>query len=217
MEHKKINWRNHFFEFIVVILGILIAFQLNTCRESAQEQDLVKEHLQNIVEETEFNKNSLITNIESGDHLMSKIDSLMAYIASQRDLDTINRLSLQLLALDYTYLKKTAYNSLVETGDIRFINDFELKNEIVSIYEYYKWLEGIDASTRSSYGDMYFPYVVENMDLIDYRTQNEAVYQNKLFKNYLSVYRYSMEYRLKKQKEVFGILNTFLEENKASK
>lgn len=208
---RKIDWLNHFLEFIVVIIGILIAFQLNNSRERNNEQKLVDQHLTNILAESEFNKKMLSSAAERSQQLLQQLDSLTALLKQEnKHPATLNNLSMSLLSLDYLYLKKNAYNTLVETGDIRFIEDFELQNEIVEIYEFYKWLEGIETSTYQTYGDQYFPYVVENLDLSEYQPQEVAVYDNKRFKNYLSTYSYSLQYRYKKQQDILLELDDFI-------
>ena len=117
---------------------------------------------------------------------------------------------MELMSLDYMYLKKNAYNSLVETGDIRFMDNSQLQKDIISLYEYYTWLEGLDTSTRTSYLENYLPYATKNFDLIHYQAQAAEVYTNKLFRNYLSVYRYSLRYRQQKQEDLLAIVDEFL-------
>lgn len=209
---KKIDWLNHTLEFIVVVIGILLAFQLNTCRESKKEQLLVQEHVENILEETKFNRLQVDASITNSERLLGQLDSLIT-LTAEKDLKVAeaHRLSMSLMSLDYMYIKKKAYNSFVETGDIRFMEDAEFRDEIISLYEYYLWLEGLDTSTRTSYLENYLPYATENFDLIDYKPEAPQVYTNKLFRNYLAVYRYSIRYRLQKQQEVRDVMDAFLE------
>lgn len=49
-----------------------------------------------------------------------------------------------MLNIGGVYIKKNVYCFLIELGDIRYIYDFKLKNEIVNLYEYYEWVKGID-------------------------------------------------------------------------
>tara|TARA_R100000935_G_scaffold13736_5_gene27613 strand:+ start:40729 stop:41385 length:657 start_codon:yes stop_codon:yes gene_type:complete len=211
---KKIDWLNHFLEFIVVVIGILLAFQLNTCREDRQERTLVDSHVTNVIEETQFNKNQIQTSLKASEKLLGKLDSLIK-ITGREPLDrsTAHILSMELMALDYMYLKRNAYNSLVETGDIRFMENSQLQKDIISLYEYYNWLEGTDTSTRTSYLENYLPYATEQFDLISYQPQVAEVYTNKLFRNYLSVYQYSLRHRLQKQKDLLTIVDDFLDNN----
>lgn len=211
---KKIDWLNHFLEFIVVVIGILLAFQLNTCRESQKEHVLVEEHVASILEETQFNKTQIKGSIENSERLLAQLDTLIT-LTGEKDLNLpkMHRLSLALMSLDYMYIKKNAYQSFVETGDIRFVQNTKLRDEIVSLYEYYSWVSGMDESSRTSYLNNYLPYATENFDLITYQPQTPEIYTNKLYRNYLSIYRYTIQYRLQKQQDVLAIINDFLENN----
>ncbi|MDX1461753.1 MAG: hypothetical protein R3359_01750 [Marinirhabdus sp.] len=211
---RKIDWLNHFLEFIVVVIGILLAFQLNTCRESKKEAHLVERHTSKIYDETLFNKTQIETGISNSERLLGKLDTLIKTIeTAPLDVAKAHRLSMELMALDYLYVKRNAYNSLVETGDIRFMEDTQLQSDIVSLYEYYHWLEGLDTSTRTSYLENYLPYATENFDLIHYTPQEPEIYTNKLFKNYLAIYRYSLRYRLQKQNDLLEKINSYLDKH----
>lgn len=57
--NKKIDWVNHTFEFAVVLIGILLAFQLNTCSSENKQNTTINIHLSEIKEETESNQKNL--------------------------------------------------------------------------------------------------------------------------------------------------------------
>ncbi|MEM9824808.1 MAG: hypothetical protein AAF985_27225 [Bacteroidota bacterium] len=44
MMNKDTDWVNHTFEFAVVLIGILIAFQLNRCSDNLSKVSLLKNH-----------------------------------------------------------------------------------------------------------------------------------------------------------------------------
>lgn len=211
---KKIDWLNHLLGFTVVMIGILIAFQLNTFSENRKESKLVQEHINAIVSETEFNNKRMDYAINATQVLLTKLDSLMERVNASENLDKANLLALQMLQLEPNYIKKNAYNSLIQTGDIRFIDDFNLKNDIVNLYEYYTWTDGVDEMTRQSFLDLYYPYVVDNLDLMGGKTQDAEIYTNKRFKNILSVYKFTLKARLRKFEETQTIIKNFLEGRK---
>lgn len=208
---KKIDWLNHFLEFIVVVIGILLAFQLNKCSENKQEQKLVNNHIKDLVDETSFNIKMLSGSIKNSKDIISLIDSTLYYIDSTTfDLSHAHTKTMRLLRTDFIYLKKNAYNNLVETGDVRFMENQTLQKDIIALYEYYFWLESIDRMTNEEYLNNYMPYATKNFDMVNYTPQDRTVYTNKVFKNYLSVYRYSMKYRLSKQEEFLAYMSKFL-------
>jgi len=207
---KKIDWLNHFLEFIVVVIGILLAFQLNTCREEQKEEKLVNEHIENIIKESQFNQGNLKSSIANTERKISVADTLLHAIVSNESLQKINGLSFQLLGEAPSYIKKTAYNSLKDSGDIRFISDFELKNDLITLYEYYEWAAGMDQAAFSTFEDYYYPYTIKNFDLISASVQEEPVYKAKEFKNIISGYYYILKAKRNQNKETLEKIESFL-------
>ena len=194
----KINWKNHAREFIVVVFGILLAFQLDRCASDSNQQKLVDEHLNYIKEETKINALNLKYALKSSEENLVKIDSIIGLISKKGDIKTINRLSFEIFNVGYLYVRKNAYNSLVNSGDIRFIKSFDRKKDIIDMYEYYSWTQSMDQGCRNAYNDDFFPYVKGNFDLVNAKIQNPEIYYSKVYSNALSTYRYAIDLKIKK-------------------
>lgn len=211
---KKIDWLNHFLEFIVVVIGILLAFQLNTCREDQKEQELVQEHISNIIEETAFNTGRMELSIQASEAAISAIDSLTAAIQENENTAKIAGLSYQLLRFHGNYLKTVAYSSLKESGDIRFIKDFDERNDIVTLYEYYDWAKGIDDAAAETYNEYYYPYILNNFNMRAGLNQDEKTYTSTKFLNILTSYRYILQARVSQNKDTQEKMQAFLDSRK---
>lgn len=210
---KKIDWLNHSLEFFVVIIGILIAFQLNECSTKKAENKTIATHLAEIKEETEFNKVNFTYAIANAETSLKKIDSLIQLINTRQDLEKINNLSLDLLNLSGVYMRRNAYASLVASGDIRLIKDFEVKKRIINLYEYYKWVELYNQMSYSDFGINFSPYLNKNFDLVNSKVQDESVYFSKVYLNSLANYRNTTNNKLKKYKECLEVVDKYLENN----
>jgi hypothetical protein len=208
---KKINWPNLIAEFLVVLLGILIAFQLNTCAVNKKQEQTVENHLTYLKKETTFNKSNIEKGIDFLKANLQKVDSLITLIQTNGDVTLMNTLSFDLLNYGSAYLQKNAYNSLITSGDIRFINNFNLKTKTINLYEFYTWVElddkiGVDAYTKN-----YFPYVHNNFDLLTATPQSKDLYTTKEFKNILGTYRYSLKKRITKYEDCLTQINNYLQ------
>lgn len=215
MAKKKIHidWLNHGLEFFVVLIGILIAFQLNQCSSDKQEKKTVNTHLEQIAEETKFNKQSLESALAFGEHNLGKLDTVLLLIMQNKDYDKINRLSIELLNLGGAHFRKNAFQHLSESGDIRFIKDFDVKQRIINLYEYYNRVEDFDEISRNLHLQDYFPYVKNNFDLITSQRQSDEIYQNKLFKNILASYKRTSENRIQKYRDCLIEIDNYLKSN----
>jgi len=212
---KKIDWLNHFLEFIVVVIGILIAFQLNTCRENKKEKKIVEKHISNIIEETTFNKDMFKYSLMSLEKLAIEVDKLQAF---QQDsnvaVDSLNKQVFNALNLPYLYLQKNAYSSLKGSNDIRFINDFELQNDIIKLYENYAWTESTQTITFTNYSEGFFKYFGENFDLTQNKPQPKEKYITLKFKNIVASYKFSLDQRIRREKSNLKLVEEFLESYK---
>lgn len=212
MKKNRIDWLNHGLEFIVVIIGILLAFQLNKCSSENEQQKTVYTHLEQIAQDAEINKKSLEGALKTGEMNIAKIDTIFALLDQGEQYNRINRLSIELLNIGGTYFRKNAFKNLMESGDIRFIKNFETKQRIINLYEYYKWVESFDDISRKLYLDDYYPYIKNNFNLVTTETQNKEVYESKLFKNILASYRRTSINRIQKYNDCIEQINNYLKE-----
>jgi len=212
MGSRKIDWLNHGLEFAVVIIGILIAFQLQQCGERSNQRQLTKDHFEYLYTETEFNRNRLERTLTLAQVNEKKLDTLAQLIALGGDVEKINQLSLELLGITTAYFKKNAFNSLVQSGDIRYVRDFELKSSIFDIYEFYKYVDFKDQIAVRTYQDRYFGFIQENFDLITYESRPIEVYQDRQFGNAIGSYQYNVKQQIAVYRDCLGVMEEFMEE-----
>ncbi len=80
----KINWINHLIEFIVVIIGILVAFELDSISTENAEKRILEMHLIQINEETDFNKSNVKSAIDYGEINLKNSDSLLSLLTQNK-------------------------------------------------------------------------------------------------------------------------------------
>ncbi|MEM8891079.1 MAG: hypothetical protein AAGD28_24085, partial [Bacteroidota bacterium] len=124
-KNRKIDWLNHALEFMVVLIGILIAFQLNECSENSSKRKLISNHLVQIEAECQGNSERLGLAIDQIEVQIKVCDSLLSAISQASNPESIRNFSTKLLDLRNVDISKNAYSVLVQSGDIRFLKDFE--------------------------------------------------------------------------------------------
>jgi len=193
---KKINWLNHSLEFFVVLIGILIAFQLNKCSDNLTKRKLIASHLSYITAECEDNEKKLTAGIEQIGNQISFCDSLLTEMSASKDLSTIRNYAMRLLNLQNVDLSTNAYEVLTQSGDIRFLNDYEQKRKIITLYDSFKNVEKVNVSNSNLYDNHYYPYLKSNFDMVNWTqpkinsADEEAQYYSNEFTNTVSTYRY---------------------------
>lgn len=211
---KRPAWIAYALEFIVVIFGILLAFQLDRCSRENEQRKTIAIHLEQIRKETAFNKKTFERSIKLANQNLASLDTTLWLILSkEEDYKKIDSLSKSLLNMGWVYIRKNAYQNLLATGDIRFLNDFHSKQKIIDLYEYYKWVEAYDNTSNKLYDKDYFPYLKQHFDLVSNKIQEEEVYRSKLFINLLGAYKFTTQNRLEKYKDCLEEIEDYLSES----
>lgn len=193
---KNINWLNHGIEFFVVLFGILLAFQLNIWSENRKNAELINLHLSEIIKETEFN----IRSLENGlDKVRQDIELIELFLTTRNDPDAdTEQLDGQLLAnfnMRGVYFKKNAYETLIQSGDIKLIKDFATKSQIVALYEFYEYTGSIDNYQDQFRNDELLAFAMTHLDLVDNTAQGLEVYQDDRLHNVQGVSKFWLKQR----------------------
>lgn len=207
---NKIDWLNRSLEFTVVLAGILIAFQLNRCSENTTQNELIGNHLEYIELECQENEKKLDLFGKQIEDQIKHCDSLLLEITKGKSPLRIRNLSTRLLDMRNAELSSNAYEVLTQSGDIRFLKDYEVKRQIISMYDSFKKVDNINQSNQNLYDSHFYPYLKSNFDLVSWNSfetkskQDEKSYYSQEFANTISTYRYLLIAKLRiysKEKE----------------
>lgn len=213
---KKIDWLNHSLEFVVVLIGILIAFQLNKCSENKTKTNLISNHIEYIKVECKENIKNLNEAISHVNVQISHCDSLLNHLMNSKEILSIRNYSTKLLDMQNAVLNTSAYDVLLQSGDIRFLEDYDLKKEVISIYSSFENVQRINSSTQNLYDRHFYPYLKSNFDLLNWDKvvtegkNEEEMYYSKEYINTISTYQYlliSKRNIYNKQKELISQLS----------
>ena len=150
-------------EIILVVIGILIALQINNWNERKKERAQDQKYLIDIPNHLE----AASTQIESVgmeyQNIISKIDSLHIFIKNAKPKTTdYNKLFHNFMAVSYIPKftpQKNGYNNLISVGDINQIQNQELMKKIASHYNYIDYINQLITETLrgSSRNDIHPP------------------------------------------------------------
>ncbi len=213
MKEKKIrsNWVNYFVEFIIVVFGILIAFQLNNYAENKKNQKKINRHFDQIEQECKANKAQLETALRQAQRNNTLIDSAMSLINKSEDFNQVNIISLQLLNTVGANTRKNAYRNLVESGDIQLISNIRLSQSVIDLYEFFEDLSAFDQIAQQLLIQDYYGYLKNNFDLYSGKTKPDEIYTSQLFLNLLMAYKKSGLNQIKKYQSGIKEVNGFME------
>ncbi|GAA0740128.1 DUF6090 family protein [Gaetbulibacter jejuensis] len=173
-------------EILIVIVGISIAFTMNKCSENSKSETLKQQYLENIKSDIEIDKKTLESISLSIDKKTEILNTVLPLINTDNP-EKHSKLSTIYTVFTSTdfFPKDVTYQTMINSGDFKLIDDFNLKTAIENHYSNYKIMlkdyERLDIIHKEYLGK----YMIENVDF-DIMKKGQFGYNNeKLFKNIL--------------------------------
>lgn len=185
---NKINWLDHIANLLVVILGISIAFYLESYKEEKASEKQEAQYVESLIKDLETDLDALDT-LKSLNKMMSKALIRLSNAATGGSYDQ-DSLGGYMLILQYNpplSPQTTTYESLKSSGKMDLISDFDLRNSVIELYEQYyrgtrQYDEAIDLNLRDFFKPFFFKNVVfENRFRVDDKFLSETEFRNIIF------------------------------------
>jgi hypothetical protein len=195
---KKINWLDHIASLLVVILGISIAFYLESYKEQKANDGLEKKYLQSLIKDLETD----ITALDTLQSINKLISNALVKLSDATTNPEAPRDSIAGFMLGIQYnppfsAQKTTYESLKSSGQLELISNFELRNEIVELYEQYYWgTSEYDISLLNHINDFLKPFYMSNVYYTGRFQVNEDFLDSNVFRNIIYSYRYLFQAKM---------------------
>jgi len=166
MEQNKI--RTYFFyaigEILLVVIGILIALQVNTWNENRQKRIEETYYLEKLIENIEADS-VLVQNLLSFQRIIaSSVDSALIMMASESEFepDKFSEHLNAILGVQSFKQNSVTYDNLIASGKISYISEQQLVNSLFTYYdpgnEFRNWDDAARHYTRNVFG----PFILEN-------------------------------------------------------
>lgn len=164
-------------EIILVVIGILIALQINTWKEDNQKEVEETIYLQNLRADLIRQIESLDQNIRFEQIIKDDVDDIIAHYEANQGfyhMDTIYA-KLNDLSIRFTFTNQnTTLAEMLNSGQINLIRDEELKKELIG---FHKGLELFGSKTQSNNTNhidgLIAPLIIQNSNYasVGYTTQ----------------------------------------------
>jgi len=212
---KKINWQYTLGEILIVIIGISIAFSMNKCAENSKNKTQRNQYLTSIKNDVmadkavlEENVIGLESKIKIADEILPKLNT-----AAPDKMKVVGKIFEIVNLIDFTP-KDNTYQTLINSGDLKLIDDFELKTAMEKHYSYYEIMQKSYSRLENIQKEYVANYFIYNTEFDDFRLQKFGFKDEKLLKNIIMSMRGSFELKLKATKrgvescdELLNLLN----------
>lgn len=190
---KNINWLDHIANLLVVILGISIAFYLESYKEEESNRTQERKYIESVIKDLETDIQFLDTLSFTNQRIS---DALVKLSNASLGMESVSDTVLMNLTLTIQYNppftpQRTTYESLKSSGKMDLIGSFELRNDVVDLYEqYYRGTNEYDYSINEHVRDFIKPFYMKNVRFNSGRSVSPDFLSKNEFRNMIFAYRY---------------------------
>ncbi len=181
---NNFNWRYALGEIVIVTIGISIAFGLNNWAAQRKDQHTKRQYLTNLAKDIEQDRIQLegnVTKLEQQQKVLREMLPHLNAILPGRD-SLLHKLFRVSELIDFIP-KDITYRSMINSGDFKVIDDFELKTAVETHYAEYEVLlknyERFESFSKNYLADFY----VRELDYDEVNAGRHSYQESRFFKN----------------------------------
>lgn len=198
----KINWRYAFGEILIVIIGITIAFSLNNWAENSKEKSQREQYLVNLKNDIETDRQrleeivaALERKIETSGRVLSTLGT-----EAQNSQDFVGDV-FSIANVESFSAKDITYRTLINSGDLKLIDDFELKAAIETHYSNYTIMMKDFERQENIHKEYLGDYFINHTNFDDFRNGIFGFKDERLLKNIVQSMQGSFRIKLEATKK----------------
>ena len=160
---KSIDWQNHLFNFLAVILGVYLAFFINEKALKHQEKKEAQQYIHMLISDLESDLDAFTKHqIPYNQAILKQLDTVIIAL-NNNDLKTFENQLGNILEVENYAPTDVTYSMMKTTGKLNLLNDIELKKNIADFYE----VVGYECQAKNELQVTYFTNII-----LDWLTQN---------------------------------------------
>lgn len=186
---RKSNLKEYFIEFIIVILGISIAFWLSNLGEDRKERKLEAQYIIDLTADLSKDLLYLKASIQSNDLKIKELGRAIEFFQGKESSLTYDSIPIfGGLIGSYNYFKpnENTYTSLQQSGDFKVLRDSEFKKALIQLYRSYELIEQHHINLSDALDDNYYPEFMSSYDMVNNEIVNLDYFKTPLFRNFIA-------------------------------
>ena len=165
---RKIDWRSKLIDLFIVVLGITIAFKLNTWNETRRSKEKAKNYIESFIGENSKNEENLVSALEFSTANLTRIDTLKFLLLSKQYSDSrIQTLTTNMMALANYNPSVTTMENIKASGDFEILQDVELRKGIINTYNAYETTAKLEVMLMDYVNEYVTPYFIKGVRFSD--------------------------------------------------
>ncbi|MFK8061251.1 MAG: hypothetical protein AB8B78_14335 [Polaribacter sp.] len=181
---KKINWKYGIGEVIIVIIGLYGAFSLSNLKENINNNKLKVEYLESLTLDIQKEVKSLKENDDEIMVILKSIHDIKPFLGNKiGNRDTIVNKVFELSRMIDFYPENTSYKTLINSGDMKLIDNFKLRRTIEEHYSSHNTTLKSYKKLANIYDKYFTDFFIRSIDFDEIKKGNNDFLDNKLLKN----------------------------------
>ena len=184
---KNINLLNHSLNFVAVILGVFLAFYVDSCNERIKEEVELKEIIESLLDDLESDHETYRDyQIPKNEKQSKELEELIADVLGLSG-NNQGQLSVNFEVENYSPVSST-YLSINSSGKINLFDDLKIKKELSNYYDILSQesMEKGEIQVEFFLNEI-LPWMIENTNLMD--VSSEELRGEKKLANRIILYR----------------------------
>jgi hypothetical protein len=167
-------------EILLVVIGILLALQINTWKKEKSNHTLKETLLENVKLDLIIQKELIEEQLVFENSIMLKIDTLK-HLAKAKSIDAKFVQKLNDISIRRTFkANRTTFNNMISTGDITLLGKTEIQQEIIRFYQRLDYAESVTNNNNLFGTDINYGSFVSNNALGFELDENNTFVEDKL-------------------------------------
>jgi hypothetical protein len=162
-KHEKIQWKNQLINFVAIIVGIYIAFWLTNLKEEREQKALELNYLRSLAQDLQNDLTALQSNVDTLAYYNRLLDDFTKRLITKNwNTDSLTAMVVSLSAHIPFFPQDNTYQSMQGSGKLDIIKDFELRQEVVELYnQHYRAVRLADELDMSQKTNLIYPYLMD--------------------------------------------------------
>jgi len=216
-EGKTVNYLKYAIgEIVLVVIGILIALQIDNWNEKNIENSQELTYYASIKRQLNEDKNAITANIEYNNHFLRQFQNAIKIIAEKDEtmVDTLAIISLNLTEFSDFHRQGNIFETIVNSGEIKLLKNQEIVEALQKLEENYILINKLEDLHAQAIMNFVVPNIITTIKVNDLQAKDtEKLYsyqfqnQFSLFSNLMLEKNEAYEYAISRINEIVSLIN----------
>lgn len=176
-------------EIVLVVIGILIAFQLNNWNQNRSARKVEEGYYKSIREQLFLDRQAINDQIVYNRNFLDRFFYANKIINSgnREEIDTLGLIALDLTAFSDFRRKSSVYQTLVNSGEIKLISNRDVVSELQDLEEVYIYIDRLESTHSEAILTLVVPEIKNIVQIEPLKVMDTGQLYSYRFKNNISL------------------------------